>query len=98
MDSWKGVDVSQFDRDEIEDVCDEWDDSFVSNLELKYNKLRQLDETFNESTDEDHIEMTEKTKNAFKCGTIELVANKIYDRLTILFNNTRRRLVISMRV
>ena len=25
--------------------------------------------------------MTEKTKDAFKCGTIELIANQIHDRL-----------------
>ena len=36
--------------------------------------------------------MTDRTKNVFQHGTIELVANKIYDRLTILFNNTRKRL------
>ena len=38
--------------------------------------------------------MTEKTKNAFKRGTIELIANQIYDKLIILFNNTRKRLGI----
>ena len=32
--------------------------------------------------------------NAFKHGTIELVANRIYDKLTILFNNSRKRLGI----
>ena len=35
--------------------------------------------------------MTEKTKNALKRVTIELVANQIYDRLTIFFNNDRKR-------
>ena len=35
--------------------------------------------------------MTEKTKDALKRDTIELVANQIYDRLTILFNNDRKR-------
>ena len=35
--------------------------------------------------------MTEKTKNALKRGTIELAANQIYDRLTIFFNNDRKR-------
>ena len=43
-----------------------------------------------ESTDEDLIDMTEKTKYAFKHGTIELVANQIYDKLTILLNNSRK--------
>ena len=35
--------------------------------------------------------MTEKTKNALKRDTIELVANQIYDKLTIFFNNDRKR-------
>ena len=35
--------------------------------------------------------MTEKTKDALKRGTIELAANQIYDRLTISFNNDRKR-------
>ena len=35
--------------------------------------------------------MTEKTKDALKRGTIELAANKIYDRLTIFFNKDRKR-------
>ena len=38
--------------------------------------------------------MTEKTKDAFKRGTIELIANQIYDRLAISFDNTRKRLGI----
>ena len=60
-------------------------------MELIFNKLREFDETLNESTDEDIIEMTEKTKDVLKCGTIELAANQIYDRLTIFFNNDRKR-------
>ena len=35
--------------------------------------------------------MTEKAKDALKRDTIELVVNQIYDRLTIFFNNDRRR-------
>ena len=38
--------------------------------------------------------MTEKAKDALKRGTIEFVANQIYDKLTILFDNTRKRLGI----
>ena len=38
--------------------------------------------------------MMESVKNVFKRGTIELVANQIYDKLTISFNNTRKRLGI----
>ena len=35
--------------------------------------------------------MTEKVKDALKKDTIELVANQIYDKLTIFFNNDRKR-------
>ena len=84
MASWKPVDVSQFDRDDIEDLHYEWDDAFKSNLEMRYNKLREFDGTLNESTDEDNIEMTDKAKDRFKGGTIELIANRICDRLTLL--------------
>ena len=38
--------------------------------------------------------MTEKAKDKFKRSTIEMVANQIYDKLTISFDNTRKRLVI----
>ena len=91
---WEPMDVSHFDRDEIEDLHNDWDDDFKSNLEMRYHKLRGFDETLNESTDEDNIEMTERIKNAFKRVTIELIANEIYDKLSTLFNNSRRRLVM----
>ena len=35
--------------------------------------------------------MTEKDKDVLKKDTIELVANQIYDKLTIFFNNDRKR-------
>ena len=66
----------------------------MKNLEVRFNKLREFHETLNESTNEDTIEMTEKTKDALKRDTIELVANQIYDRLTIYFNNDRKRFSI----
>ena len=75
----------------MEDVYSEWDDDFKSNLEIRNNKLREFNETLNEGTDEDTIEMTEKAKDKFKRGTIELIANQIYDRLTLSFNNIRKR-------
>ena len=58
---------------------------------MRYNKIRKFNETLNESTAEDTIEMTEKAKDRFKRGTIELIANQIYDRLTLSFNNVRKR-------
>ena len=94
MATWEPVDVGQFDRDDIEDVYGDWRNDFNNDLEVRFNRLTEFNATLNESTDEDTIEMTEKTKDAFKCGTIELIANQIYNRLTILFDNTRKRLGI----
>ena len=88
MVSFEPVDT---DYDKIGDEDYKWDDDVIKDLELRFNELREFDETLNESTDEDTIEMTEKTKNALKRGTIELAANQIYDRLTIFFNNNRKR-------
>ena len=88
MDSFEPVDI---DRDGFGEGYDKWDDDIVKDLELRFNKLREFNETLNESTDEDTIEITEKAKNALKRDTIELVANQIYDRLTIFFNNDRKR-------
>ena len=80
MDSFEPVDI---DYDKIGDEDYKWDDDVVKNLELRFNKLREFDETLNESTDEDNIEMTIKTKDALKHDTIELAANQMYDKLTI---------------
>ena len=80
MDSFEPVDIN---RDGLEEGYDKWDDDVVKDLELRFNKLREFDETLNESTDENTIEMTEKNKNALKRDTIEFAANQIYNRLTI---------------
>ena len=79
------------DYDKIGEEDDNWDDDVIKDLEVRFNKLREYNETLNESTDEATIEMTEKTKDALKKDTIELVANQIYDKLTIFFNNDRKR-------
>ena len=88
MATWEPVDT---DYDKIGDEDYKWDDDVIKDLELRFNKLREFNETLNESTDEKTIEMTEKTKDALKRDTIELAANQIYDKLTIFFNNDRKR-------
>ena len=88
MATWEPVDT---DYDKIGDKDYKWDDDVIKDLELRFNKLSKFNETLNESTDEDTIEMTEKTINALKRDTIELVANQIYDRLTNFFNKDRER-------
>ena len=94
MATWEPIDITHFDHDDIEDVYSDWGDNFKNDLEVRFNKLRTFNETLNESIDEDTTEMTEKTKDDFKRGTIELIANQIYDRLTLSFDNTRKRLGI----
>ena len=79
------------DYDKLGDEDYKWDDDVIKDLELRFNKLREFNETLNKSTDVDTIEMTVKTKDLFKLDTIELAANQIYDKLTILFNNDRKR-------
>ena len=88
MASWEPVDT---DYDKIGDEDYKWDDDVIKDLELRFNKLREFNETLNESTDLDTIDMTDKSINALKHDTIELVANQIYDKLTIFFNNDRKR-------
>ena len=88
MASWE---PDEIDYDKIGDEDYKWDDDVIKDLELRFNKLREFNEILNESTDEETIEITEKTKDALKRDTIELVANQIYDKLTIFFNNDRKR-------
>ena len=79
------------DYDKIGDEDYKWDDDVIKDLELRFNKLREYNETLNKSNDVATIEMTVKTKDALKEDTIELVANQIYDKFTIFFNNDRKR-------
>ena len=88
MASWEPVDI---DRDEISDEDVKWDDDVMKDLEIRFNKLREFNETLDESTDEDLIDMTAKTKDELKHDTIELAANQIYDKLIAMFNNDRKR-------
>ena len=88
MSSWEPVDI---DHDEIADEDDKWDDDFMNDLERRFNQLKQFNVTLDQSRDEELIDITTVTENALKHDTIELVANQIYDKLTILFNNTRKR-------
>ena len=63
----------------------------MNDLERRFNQLRQFNKTLDGSHDEDLIDITMSTKNALERDTIELVANQIYDKLTISFNNNRKR-------
>ena len=90
MATWE-PDIDPFYRDEIGEEDYKWDDDVIKDLELRFNKLREFNETLNESIDVDSIDITEKSLNTLKHDTIELAANQIYDKLTIFFNNDRKR-------
>ena len=90
MATWE-PDIDPFDRDEIEEDDNKWNDDVIKDLELRFNKLRNFNETLNESKDEETIEMTVNSMKELKKDTIELAANQIYDKLTIFFNNDRKR-------
>ena len=93
MATWE-PDIDPFDHGEIGEEDYRWDDTFTNKLETRLNKLRQFNKTLDESRDETLIDITMKTKNALKNDTIELIANEIYDKLTKLFNDRRKRLGI----
>ena len=93
MATWE-PDIDPFDRGEIGEEDDRWDDTFTNKLETRLNELRRFNETLNESTDVSTMEMIWKTKEELKRDTIELVENEIYDKLTKLFNDRRKRLGI----
>ena len=94
MASWEPVDIDPISHGEIGEEDYKWSDDLMSDLERRFNQLRQFNKTFDESRDEDLIDVTTSTKNALKHDTIELVANQIYDKLNISFNSTRKRLSI----
>ena len=90
MASWQPLDVSQFDCDDIKDVHNEWDDDMVKDLEIRNSKLREFNRTYSNKS----IDTITTDKETLKRDIIESVANQIYDKLTIYFNDTRKRLGI----
>ena len=92
MVSFEPVDT---DYDKIGDEDYKWDDDVVKDLELRFNKLREFNKTLNESTDEATINETLIYVDVTRNDIEELVANQIYDKLTIMFNKARERLGIN---
>ena len=90
MFSWEPVDI---DRDGIDEDF-KWDDDVMNNLEKSFEELKKFNRTLNRSHDktarEEALMFIDMTRNDIE----ELVANQIYDKLTILLNDTRKRLGI----
>ena len=92
MASWEpeGIDIA--DRDDIED--DSWDENAMNDLQKRYEELRQFNIKYNKSPDKDTREETSIYIDSTRNDIEELVANQIYDKLTFLFNRSRKRLGI----
>ena len=92
MATWEpeGIDIA--DRDDIED--DSWDENAMNDLQKRYEELRQFNIKYNKSRNKDTREETSIYIDSTRNDIEELVANQIYDKLTILFNNSRKRLGI----
>ena len=88
MATWEPVDV---DHDEISDEDVKWDDDVMKDLESRFEELRQYNRNFNESRDEATREDASIFIDATRHDIKELVANEMYDKLTLLLNNTRKK-------
>ena len=91
MSSWEPVDVDPIDRDEIADEDDKWDNDLMKDIEKRFEELRQFNKKINESHDKATREDMSIYIGATRHNIEELVADQIYDKLTILFNNTRKK-------
>ena len=92
MATWEpeGIDIA--DRDDIEDYS--WNEDVMNDLQKRYEELRQFNIKYNKSRDKDTREETSIYIDATRNDIEELVANQIYDKLTTMFNNNRKRLGI----
>ena len=88
MDSLETVDIDLGGTGD-EDV--KWDDDVVKDLESRYEELRRYVRNLNKSRDEAIREETSIFVDSTRHDAEELIANQIYDKLTILLNNTRKK-------
>ena len=91
MATWE-PDIDPFDRDEIED--DRWDENVMNDLQKRYKELRQFNIKYNKSRDKDTREETSIFIDSTRNDIEELTVNQIYDKLTTMLNNNRKRLGI----
>ena len=92
MATWEPVDIDIAGRDDMED--DSWDENVMNDLQKRYEELRQFNIKYNKSRDEATREETSIYIDSTRHDIEELVADQIYDKLTTMFNNNRKRLGI----
>ena len=91
MATWEPVDID-YDGTRDEDV--KWHDHVMNDLQSRYEELRQFNIKYNKSHDEAIREEVLTLAEAMRNDIEELVANQIYDKLTVMFNKARERLGI----
>ena len=87
------VDIDPIDRDEIGEEDDVWGDDLMNNLEKRFNELRRFNKNLENASHKENGDITLE-RNKMKEDMTELVANQIYDRITKLINDRRKRLGI----
>ena len=88
MASWDPVDI---DRDGTGDDHVEWDDNVIKNLHIRFQELRQFNIKYHKSHDEATREEMSVFIDSTRHNMEELIANQIYDKLTISLNKTRKK-------
>ena len=94
MGPWEPVNIDPTALDEIEKEDHKWDDNLTNELERKFEELRRFSVTLETSSDKDVEKNIMLDMLRLKKDMIELVPNEIYDNMTKLFNDMRKRLGI----
>ena len=89
MATWEPEDIDIADLDDIED--NSWDEDVMNDLHKRYEELRQFNIKYNKSRDKDTREETSIYIDVTRNDIEELVANQIYDKLTTMLSNNRKR-------
>ena len=79
MATWE-PDIDPFDRGEIGEEDDSWDENAMNDLQKRYEELRQFNIKYNKSRDKATREETSIYINSTRNDIEELVANQIYDK------------------
>ena len=88
MASWE---PDEIDRDGIGDEDVEWDDDVMKDVVSRFEKLRQYNRNLNRSCNETTREEASTFVDVTRHDAEELIADQIYDKLTILLNNTKKK-------
>ena len=95
MATWDPEGIGIADRDGLGDEDDSWDEYAMNDLQNRHEELRQFNIKYNKSRDEAAREEALNLAEVTRHNIEELVANQIYDKLTIIFNKARERLGIN---